>query len=75
MTVTDETQDVPGADEVSPLAGEPVERPSVTGRPADKAPENSTFASRAKAAARGVKAVSEDAAEDKAVKSARRKSK
>lgn len=32
-----------------PLAGDPVEEPAVTGRPADTAPENSTFGSRAKA--------------------------
>jgi hypothetical protein len=48
----------------NPPAGDPVEEPAVTGRPVDVASPNSTFAERAKAASKVVKA---ESAEDKAV--------
>ena len=46
-------------------AGDPVEEVAVTGRAPDTAPDNSTFASRAKAAKPSAKAV--ESAENKAV--------
>lgn len=50
--------------------GDPVEAEAFTGRPADTAPENTTFADRAKAnKAATRKAVASDTAEDKAVSS------
>jgi hypothetical protein len=52
---------------LNPPAGEPVEQVAVTGRPADEPQPNTTFADRAKAAA---KAVTGDTAENKAVKKA-----
>jgi len=51
----------------------PVEHRAVTGRPIDVAPENTTFAARAKAR-RGSKRVASDEVEDKAVKAASSKS-
>ena len=49
---------------VSPQAGEPIEQPTVTGRPADTALANSTFGSRTGSVS---KAVDEDGAENKSV--------
>jgi hypothetical protein len=54
-----------------PLAGDPVEQPAVTGRPADTAPENSTFGSRRANGGAEPKAVQE--AENKAVRRSPRK--
>ncbi len=51
----------------------PVERVAVTGRPADVAPPNTTFADRVKGRKSSKRVASEDV-EDKAVKSATSKS-
>ena len=71
--MADENEVVTRPSKATPLGpGDPVEAEAFTGRPADTAPENSTFASRAKAAAKAVK--SSDA-EDKAVSSSRTRKK
>lgn len=57
----------------SDVAGKPDEVEAVTGRPPDTPERNSSFGSRAKARTGGAKAVEPDDAENKAVKTARKK--
>ena len=71
--MADETEVVTRPSKATPLApGEPVGAEGVTGRPADQSPDNSTFASRAKAAAKAVKSGD---TEDKAVASSKARKK